>query len=232
MSLGVATSTLIIGEPSTGKSASLRNLNPDETFMINIINKPFPFRGASKIYSRERKNYLHCDNAQKIVSCIKAINERAPNIKTIIIDDFQYIISNSYMEKSDIKGYDKFTTMAKEAFSVIDCLRTNREDLHTFVLCHSDIDDHGRVKCKTIGKLLDEKIGIEGRFPIIFISEIVNDSYKFLVQRDGDKPARTPMGMFEEKYVDNDLEAIRKVINAYYADDGCDKLENAEEVDK
>lgn len=212
----MAYASLVMGESGTGKSTSLRNLNPDETFIINTIDKPLPFKGASGKYSADKKNYYHSDNSEKIVKCIEAINVRLPHIKTVIIDDFQYIMSNAFMAKAKEKGFDKFTEIAQNAFNVINALRACRSDLQAFVLTHSDIDDHGRVKCKTIGKLLDDKVNVEGLFSMVFHTDVSNGEYQFLVQHDGVRAAKSPMGMFDDKFVPNDLSEIRECIHDYF----------------
>lgn len=212
----MAYASLVIGESGTGKSTALRNLNPEETFIINVIDKPLPFRGGGARYSVEKKNYMHSDNSDKIIAMMRAINQRALHIKTIVIDDFQYIMSNEFMKRAKDKGFDKFTEIAQNAFNIVNEIRSCREDLQVFVLTHSDIDDHGRVKCKTIGKLLDDKINVEGLFSMVFHTQVMNGEYKFLVQNDGTRMAKSPMGMFEERYVDNDLESIRNTIHAYF----------------
>lgn len=210
--------TLIIGEPGTGKSTSLRNLNPEETFIINVIGKSLPFKGSSKKYSVELKNYFQSDNADKIVSWIQAVSDRLPHIKNLIIDDFQYLMANECMERAFEKGYDKFIQIAVNAFKVLNILHYGiRSDLLPFILSHSDVDKNGLIKCKTIGKMLDSTISVDGKFSMVFHSEIVNGEYKFLTQREGNKMARSPMGMFENMRVDNDLNEIRKIIHNYYS---------------
>lgn len=212
----MAYATLVLGESGTGKSSSLRNLNEDETFIINIIDKPLPFKGGANKFNKEKKNYFHSDNSEKIISYIRAINEKASHIKNLIIDDFQYIMSNDFMARAKERGFDKFTEIAQNAFNVINTLRSCRNDLQVFVLSHSDIDDFGRVKCKTIGKLLDEKVNVEGLFSMVFHTDVQNGEYRFLVQNDGNRLAKSPMGMFEDKYIPNDLNEVRNVIHEYF----------------
>jgi len=177
-----------------------------------------PFKGAMSRYSKNNKNYLATDNQETIVKCIQSINRDAKHIKTIILDDFQYTMSNEFMRRAKDRGYDKFVDIGTNAFSIINELKNCREDLLFFLLTHSDIDEHGREKCKTIGKLLDDKVTIEGVFSMVFHTVIINNEYKFLVQYEGNKIAKSPMGMFEEKYIPNDIEPIRKIIYDYFSD--------------
>src|SRR5258708_14332322 len=100
---------IVLGESGSGKSTSLRNLNPEETFVLNVLDKPLPFRGYKKKYNDNAKNYYSTDNYLAIIKYINAINERRPEIKSIIINDFNFIMSNEFMHRSSERGYDRFT---------------------------------------------------------------------------------------------------------------------------
>lgn len=215
-------SVLIIGQSGTGKSTSIRNLNPEETFIINVLNKPLPFRGYAKNYVKEnseskKMNMAVTDNPKKIIDFINAINERRSEIKTLIIDDFQYVMSNEFMREALTKGYDKFSLIAKNAWEIIRTLDETRDDLVCFVLSHSELDDTGKIKCKTIGKMLDDKICLEGMFTIVLHSLINEGEYKFLTQHKQNYLAKSPMGMFENIIIDNDLLIIKNKIDEYYS---------------
>lgn len=219
----MSNTTLVIGESGSGKSTSLRNLIPDETYIINILDKPLPFRGYKKHYRSSTKdnpmgNYYATDDSSTLLRCIKAVNKRE-DIKNLIIDDFQYVMCNEFMRRALEKGFDKFSDIAKQAWSIIKELTETRLDLYCFVLSHSETDINGRVKCKTIGKMLDDKITLEGMFTVVLHSQIADGQYKFLTQNNGTHIAKSPLGMFDEKLIDNDLQLVREKMIEYFEEE-------------
>jgi ABC-type dipeptide/oligopeptide/nickel transport system ATPase component len=220
----MANTVLVIGESGTGKSTSIRNLDPKETFIINVVGKALPFRGYKSKYTNispdwTTGNYVACDEAEKIIKAIEFINGRRPDIKNIIIDDFQYTMANEFMRKAVEKGYEKFTKIGQNAWMIINALSRCRDDLECFVLSHSEIDVNGKVKCKTIGKMLDDKITLEGMFTIVLHTIVEAGNYRFLTQNDGVHIAKSPMGMFEDKYIANDLQYVKQHIADYMNED-------------
>jgi hypothetical protein len=220
----MSSTILIIGESGSGKSSSIRNLNHNETYIINVLDKPLPFKGYKKLYIKEqvedrKPNYFATDDYHKIRQAIKAVNEHRLDIKNLIIDDFQYVMANQFMKKAMEKGYDKFTEIGQSSWSIIKDLTSCREDLKCYVLSHSDTDQSNKVRCKTIGKMLDEKICLEGMFTIVLHALTNDNRYKFLTQNDGVHVAKSPLGMFEQKYIDNDLNEINKKIEDYFNED-------------
>lgn len=215
----MSNSILIIGESGSGKSSSLRNLNHKETAIINVLDKPLPFRGFKKNYNSENQNYFSSDDYKKLCIAIEKINKERLEIKTLIIDDFQYIMANEYMKRASETGYNRFSEIAQHAHAVIKTLDNTRGDLNCYILSHSEKDKDGKVRCKTIGKMLDEMIVLEGMFTIVFHSLIIDGKYKFLTQNDGIHIAKSPMGMFDQKYIENDLLEINKKIFEYFNED-------------
>lgn len=217
----MSNASLIIGESGTGKSTSLRNLNPTETFIINVCNKPLPFRGyksqykAIKSWEDKEGNYYASNDYVKIIKMMKTINESRPEIKNLIIDDFQYIMCAEFMARVTERGFDKFSEIGQHAYMIIDLLSALREDLNCFVLSHSEANEHGKMKAKTIGKLLDDKVVLEGRFTMVLQTEISESGYRFLTQGDKNHIAKSPMGMFEDKYIPNDLAFVVEKMNEY-----------------
>ncbi len=221
----MSNTSLIIGESGTGKSTSLRNLDSKETFIINVLNKPLPFKGYKKNYVAIESwddltgNYYASDDYSKIIKCVKTINEKRPDIKNLVIDDWQYTMCNEFMRRATETGFTKFTEIGQHAWSIINSLIACRDDLFCFVLSHSDTDMNGKYKCKSIGKMLDEKITIEGMFTMVLHTQIMDGAYRFLTQNDGSHVAKSPMGMFEDKYVANDLVFVKSKMNDYFNGD-------------
>lgn len=207
---------VVLGESGTGKSTSIRNLNHEETFIINVLNKPLPFKGYKKLYNQENKNYLESDRYQEIVAYIKAVNERRPDIKTIIIDDFSFLMNNEFMRRCREKTFDKFTDMGANMFELMELCKNLRDDLYCFIMCHTEKDHAGFIKPKTVGKMTADYVCISERVSIVLHSQIIDRQYKFLTQHDGMCIAKSPMGMFEDMYINNDLHEIRKVVEDYY----------------
>jgi len=216
----MSNTTLIIGESGSGKSTSLRHLNHEETFIINVLDKPLPFRGYKSRYKPVTKdnpdgNYYATDDYNVILRCIKSVNER-PELKVLVIDDFQYLLANEFMRRAAEKGFDRFTDIAQHAWLVIKELIATREDLYCFVLSHSESDNQGRMRCKTIGKMLEDKITLEGMFSTVLYAMVVDSEFKFLTQNDGFHISKSPLGMFEEKYIDNDLSFVIHSMKNYF----------------
>lgn len=219
---------VILGESGTGKSTSIRNLDPSETFIINVLSKPLPFRSYKKHYSAEKKNYLESDKTAEIIAYLNAINERRPDIKTVIIDDYSFLMNNEFMRRARERGYDKFVEMGCNTFEVMEVCNKFRPDLYCYIMCHTEKDHAGVIKPKTVGKMTGDYVGIAERVSIVLHTQIIDRQYKFLTQHDGISMAKTPDGMFSEMHIDNDLQAIRKVIDDYY---GVEENLNNEEED-
>lgn len=216
----MSNNVLILGESGTGKSTSLRELNPAETFIINVVNKPLPFRGSKLKYTRfssetNAGNSYATDSPVTIRKLIGYINNNMPHIKTLIIDDFGYTISNAFMRKATQKGYEKFSELGADTFQILDCIADLREDLCAVVIMHTDIDTNGKYKPRTIGKMIDQYICIEGKFTIVLHALVNDGNYQFLTNNDGQHMAKSPLGMFSEQYIDNDLNYVLQQITDY-----------------
>lgn len=215
----MAIPVLIIGESGTGKSTSLRNLKAQETFIIAVIDKPLPFRNSYARVKNENekltKNISVTDDYQAIVDRINHVSKNMPHIKNLIIDDFQYVMANEFMAKALEKGYDKFTQMAVHVNSILTAIRNGRHDLQVYILSHSEEKD-GRYKVKTIGKMLDEKITIEGLFTVVLHTKVIENKYCFITQNDGVHIAKSPLDMFEHSKIPNDLQYVKEKIDQFY----------------
>lgn len=220
----MSNTVLVIGQSGSGKSTSLRNLDPKTTFIINVLDKPLPFKAFKKNYrpcTKENKagNYFATNDWSHVVKCIEMVNKERPEITTLIIDDWQYILAYEFMRRVSEKGFDKFSELANHGWSTINACLGTRPSLTSFILAHSDVDSTGRSKCKTIGKMLDEKITIEGLFTTVLHSRVVDGEYKFQTQYDGEFLAKSPMGMFEEHLIPNDLIAVKHAVETYFNDE-------------
>jgi hypothetical protein len=207
---------VVLGESGTGKSTSFRNLDPKETFVINVLNKPLPFRGYKKSYNEENKNYLDSDSYKEIVAYIKAINDRRPDVKNIIIDDFSFLMNNEFMRRCRERGYEKYQDMGLNMFEIMEACKLFRPDLFCFIMCHTEKDHAGIIKPKTVGKMTADYVGIAERVSIVLHTQVIDGQYKFLTQFDGQSLAKSPIDMFESVLIDNDLSIVKKCIEQYY----------------
>lgn len=214
---------LIIGNSGTGKSTSIRTLPPEETFIINVLDKPLPFRGARNKYSvqtKEKKGNCYSSNkSPNIIAAIDNIDKERKEIKYLVIDDFSYVITHDFMSKAMAKGFDKFNEIALSTYNILDKIKHVRNDLLIFIMMHSDVKEDGISKPKTIGRMLDDKVCIEGLFTHVLHSIVVDGEYKFITNHDGVHMAKMPMGMFDSLLVNNDLKMISDSINRYYDED-------------
>lgn len=215
---------LIIGDSGTGKSTSIRNLVPHETFIINVINKNLPFRGALKNYTKRNKdnpdgNTYSTDNPLKIIEILNGISSSKPHIKNIIIDDFGYVIMNDFMKKALVKGYDKFTEIAKSFSEILNAIKNLRDDIFCVAMMHIETDKQGKTKPKTVGNMIDQYVCIEGNFTHVFHTIVSDGKYRLITNNDGVHMAKNPLGMFKDLYIDNDLSLIKEKMNKYYNED-------------
>ena len=195
----------ILGHSGTGKSTSLRNFKSDEILHINVIRKPLPFKG------RFAETYEGDDYA----GIAKAIN--ATKKKTIVIDDAQYLMANEFMRRSFEKGYDKFTEIGYNFWTLVNGASMDLPfDTIVYFLMHTDSDDNGNEKAKTIGKLLDEKITLEGMTSIVLKTAVKDGVYTFTTQNNGHDTVKSPLGMFSTYEIDNDLKAVDTAIRKYW----------------
>jgi len=211
--------TLIIGESGTGKSCSLRNMKSESTFLIQIITKPLPFPKWKKVFHLENDagpaNLFVSDNATFIIKALKKISSDRPEITTIIIDDFQYLMANEYMKRAMEAGFTKFTQIASNAWSVINTCNELRDDLNIVFFSHSEETDAGKVKCKTIGKMLDQTITLEGLFTMVLQTVVKDGQYYFLTHNNGNNTVKSPMGLFQDTLIENDLNTVLSQVQEY-----------------
>jgi len=225
----MAQSVLVIADSGSGKSTSIRDLDPKETFIINIANKPLPFKGWKKNYSmiskdNQKGNMTPVSSAAGIIKAMMHVNDKMPHIKNLVIDDWQYMSSFEYFDRADEKGYDKFTSIAKNLAQVAKLPKDMREDLYIFFLTHSeestDVNGHRKVKAKTVGKMIDNALTLEGLFSIVLFGKVVKGeddklSYVFETANNGENTCKSPDGMFDDTRIDNSLKVVKDAIIEY-----------------
>ena len=197
----------VLGRSGTGKSYSMRKFEKGELGVVNVQGKILPFKGSGSF------DIVNTDDSSDIV---KAIKDMAKKHKSIVVDDFQYVMANEFMRRATERGYDKFTEIARHAWDIADCVRTLPADVIVYVLCHTDTDQDGFEKLKTIGKLLDEKIVLEGMSTIVLKTAVSDGQYMFLTQNNGKDTVKSPAGMFPAYAIDNDLKYVDQKIRSYY----------------
>jgi energy-coupling factor transporter ATP-binding protein EcfA2 len=215
----------VVGQTGTGKSTSIKHLNPAETYIINVAKKELPFKGAEKLYNAELKNYKEVDDANEISRLLKTISEKAPHIKNIVIEDCNYIMGFNIISKATEVGFTKFTLMARDMVDLFREARRLRDDIKVFYFTHPEtIEDGGEIvgyKIKTAGKMIDNQILLEGLLTMCLYT-FVEDSkdgsatYNFLTNRFRKFPAKTPDGMFADIKIPNNLQLVVDTIDAYY----------------
>lgn len=208
----MGTVVFILGRSGTGKSYSLRNFDPSEVAIINVQGKILPFKGGARFTIKNTDNYSDIIGSMKLI---------ANKVNVIIIDDFQYLMANEFMRRANERGFDKFTEIAKHAWEVIDAIRTLPDRVIVYVLCHTDTDSDGVEKLKTIGKMLDEKIVLEGMSTIVLKTNVSDGNYTFLTQNSGKDTVKSPYGMFPSIAIQNDLKYVDEKIRNYYGFTGA-----------
>lgn len=195
-------SVIILGESGTGKSCSLRNFRHDEIAVINVASKPLPFKSDIKTYNT--------DDYGKIIAALKTTKR-----KTIVIDDAQYLMANESMSRAKEKGYEKWTEMAMHFFTLLKVIREQLpDDVIVYLMAHTETDQYGKEKFKTAGRLMDS-YSIEGTATIC-LKTVVDNGYWFATQNNGFDTVKSPLNMFKEAKIENDLKMVDKTIREYY----------------
>lgn len=198
--MGVA--VLVLGDSGSGKSTSLRNFEPGEVGILNVMGKPLPFRKKLKV-----ANHASYGTVQQTL--------KANNLRAYVIDDAGYLMSLENFRRAKETGYQKFTDMALNFERVIEWATQTDENTIVYLMMHYDRDADGRMKPKTIGKMLEEKFCIEGACPIVIQSTILDGRHVFVTKGDGYNAAKAPMDMLPD-VMDNDLKAVDTAIRDYW----------------
>lgn len=199
----MAVLVMVYGHSGSGKSASLRNFDPEQVAVINVLGKPLPFRSNMKTYIT--------NDYGKIDAAIHSTKR-----KSIVIDDATYLMTGEFMRNAKVAGYQKFTDMAANFNTLLMRAKEMPDDVVVYFFGHSERDGDGGEKFKTIGKLLDEKVCVEGYFTIVLKTVVQDGRYLFSTRNDGMDTVKTPLGMFSDALIENDLAAVDKTIRKYY----------------
>ena len=223
----MAKTILICGKTGTGKTSAIRTLNPTETVILRVINRTLPFKYTG-IYSKENKNLFFTPTHESILQALAWANAQ-PNVKNIVITDGTYIIRQEFFKKAQQTGYQKFTEFAMHMQQILKAIQDCREDIKVFMEYHVDVvvNENGAVEYKpsTVGKLLDSQYNILENVDIVFFAnpqyEDKTIKYGFITNRMLDRngaeiPAKSPMGMFEDSFIPNDLAYVVQKVDEYY----------------
>lgn len=225
----MANAVIILGKSGTGKSSSIKGLDPKETVVLNVLGKRLPFKGSQGIYNGQNKNMFKLDDYNSVISILQSIGTSAGYVHNVVIDDAIYIMRKEYFKRAKETGYGKYTELGMHFQQIISTIEGLRDNLNVFLLLHSeDIQSDNTLigyKVSTVGKLLDSQYNPVEVVPMVLYSDVVyNDkgeaSYGFYTHRfkNGmiEIPAKSPDGMFEQNFIPNDLGLVVKAMQEYY----------------
>jgi len=207
--------TLILGSSGSGKSTSLRNLDPSKTLLIQCIKKPLPFRATgwkTRITLKSEGNVIQTSDPVVIEKCL-----RQSHAEIVVIDDYQAVLINEILSRSNETGYAKYTDVAKNAWNVFNAAGDLAEHRRVYLLAHTRTDEFGQIRMMTVGKMVDSMIVPEGYFTIVLRTEVVNGNYKLITQTNGQDCSKSPIGMFTDQHIDNDLLMVDECIQDFYS---------------
>jgi len=199
--MGIA--VMILGKSGAGKSTSLRNLDPQTYSVVEVNGKPLPFK--------TKKRTINTD----VYANVSRVLQEAP-CDIVVVDDSQYLMANEFMRRAREKGFEKFTEIGVNFWNLVNEVQKLPENKIVYFLHHLEVDEYGNSKEKTIGKLLDDKICIAGMFSIVILAEKRDKEFVFDTQNDGQSPAKTPIGMFPDRVIENDLVLVDRAIRGFY----------------
>jgi hypothetical protein len=225
----MANCCILLGKSGTGKSTSIKGLDPKETVVINTLKKRLPFKGSNGIYNTTNKNLFNVDDYQQVINLIESIGKSAPHVKNIILDDCIYIMRKEYFKRAKESGYSKYTELAQHFQQIIATCESLREDINVFFILHSEDIQSDKTtvgyKVSTIGNLLDSQYNPVEVVPMVLYSAIkYNDkgeaTYGFythrVMQGTVEIPAKSPNEMFDDDFIPNDLGIVTKAMTEYY----------------
>ena len=204
---------MILGQSGSGKTTSLRNLNPSESFYIDADGKGLSWKGWRKQYCKENKNYYRTDDADQIYAIMQQIDTKQKQIKYLIIDTLNGIMVGDEMRRAKDKGYDKWMDLAQSVFNIVDYSNKMRDDLFVILMAHSQTSDDGFTCMLTNGRKLN-KICLESKMTTVLIAKEIDGKYVFET-RAHNSTAKTPMGAFDEDMIENDIVPVIKVLEEF-----------------
>ena len=211
---------MVLGESGSGKSASMRSLNPKDVGIFNVGGKPLPFKNVEMT-----KRCVNTDSMSKILELLPKVES---NI--LVIDDAQYLMANQYMRMANVNGFQKFTDIQKAFWDIVQMVNQQLPpEKVVYFFMHIERDQNGHEKAKTIGKMLDEKITLEGMFTVVLKTCVQDGNYMFSTQNNGQDTVKTPIGMFADTMIPNDLLLVDTTIREYY---GLTQAEGKEDKKK
>lgn len=223
----MAKTILLVGKTGTGKTTSIRTLDPKETVILRVINRTLPFKFEG-VYGREQKNMFSTPTYEEVLKAL-AWCDKQPNVKNIVITDGTYIIRQEYFKLANQKGYDKYTGFAVHMQQILKAIQDLRSDIKVFMEYHVEnvVNENGVIEYKpsTVGKLLDSQYNILENVDIVLFTNLKYEDneihYGFITNRMLDRngaeiPAKSPIGMFDELFIPNDLAQVAQKIDEYY----------------
>jgi len=220
---------LIVGDTGTGKSTSIKTLKPEETYILNTLDKDLPFKGYKQSYNKENKNIFSTQDYKAVISTLKAIPSAKPEVKNIIIDDIGFIITKEFFTRALEKGYEKFSEMGLHMQQVLETAKSLPDGINVYIMFHSDDEVSDKIKIgkkvKLIGMMLEDKYNPLAIVSISLFTHVSFDDndkpvYNFITNRTNINgqiiPAKSPEGMFDELMIPNDLEYVNRKIEEYY----------------
>lgn len=202
---------LVLGASGSGKTSSLRNFERKDVLIISVSGKRMPFRKKMNVVNVRSASYT---KRYEIIN--ECFTKYSSKVKTFIIDDSQYLMSFEEMDRVYEKGYDKFTELAKHFIDLIELIKELPDDVIVYLLHHSSKNDDGETKAKTIGKMIDDHITLEGLFEIVLMTKHDDSGYHFLTRGGIKDTVKTPIDMFDKEIIDNDLKMVNEKIREYY----------------
>lgn len=220
---------MILGPSGTGKSTSIKTLDPKETVVLNVLRKRLPFKGSSSVYNTENKNLFNVDEYTQIINLLNSIDQKAPHVKNVIVEDMTYVMRKEYFKRAKETGYGKYTELAQHFQQVISTCENMRDNINVFFILHSEpvVSDKAIIgfKVSTIGAMIDNQYNPVEVVPMVLYSAIKYDekgvaTYGFYTHRcmEGvvEIPAKSPADMFDADFIPNDLGLVVKAMTEYY----------------
>lgn len=213
----MAIPVMILGESGSGKTRSLKNLNPKETILIQPIKKPLPFKAAGwdKFDGKTKVGSVLRTDDYAVIKSV-CLNAHKKGVKYIVVDDAQYIMLNESLRRSDETGFKKFTDIAKNYVDLVTTISNCESDVIVYFMTHTEESEQGKVIAKTVGKMINQQVCLEGLFSIVLRCMNSDGQHYFTTKTSGMDCVKTPEEMFEGDRIDNDLLNVSNSINNYY----------------